>query len=398
MMTMASAAAMSDATGEAIDTCIETLLAQGLTEPDYLMAQADARHDLSSIAEALRKRWPGARLHLATSCHGSFTETALAMGPKPGLCLFAITDPDGDYGTACAELGTDARSAAAALTRAALKDAGRFGESPTLVWMSSAPGDEEDLIAGIQDVVSDTTPIVGGSAADNEIAGQWRMSDGERDVSQGMVLSVLFPGGKVGAAFHSGYTPTGKGGRITACDGRRLLEIDGRPAAQVYAEWTAGAVAVPSTGVENVLMSTSLWPLGRTMSRLGGADVYILSHPETIRADGSMTLFTRVAEGDEVVLMSGTIDTLINRPLLVTQAAARVAEIELEDVAGMILVFCAGCMLTMQAQMDQVRASLAQAMPGVPIIAAFTFGEQGPAVGCHNRHGNLMISSVVFSR
>jgi hypothetical protein len=395
---MASAAAMADSTEEVVDACIEALLARDLIEPNYLMAQADARHDLSAIGDALRKRWPGARLHLATSCHGSFTETALAMGPKPGLCLFAITDPEGDYGTACGELGADARSAASALTRAALRDAGRFGETPTLVWMSSAPGDEEDVIAGIQDVVSDTTPIVGGSAADNEIAGQWRMSDGKKALSQGIVLSVLFPTGKVGAAFHSGYTPTARSGRITGCDGRRLLEIDGRPAAEVYVEWTAGAVEIPKTGVENVLMSTSLWPLGRTMSRLGGADVYILSHPETIRADGSMTLFTRVAEGDEVVLMSGTIDTVINRPVLVAQAAARVGEIEPDDVAGMILVFCAGCMLTVQAQMDQVRVSLAKALPGVPMIAAFTFGEQGPAVASHNRHGNLMISSVVFSR
>jgi hypothetical protein len=134
------------------------------------------------------------------------------------------------------------------------------------------------------------------------------------------------------------------------------------------------------------------------MSRLGGADVYILSHPETLCADGSMTLFTRVAEGEELVLMSGTIEALVQRPLLVTQAAARVGGITHEEIAGMILVFCAGCMLTVRERMDQVRISLAEALPGIPMIAAFTFGEQGPAMACHNRHGNLMISSVVFSR
>ncbi len=172
MMKMASAAALADSTQEAIDDCIDRLLARERIEPNYLMAQVDARHDLATVAQALRKRWPGARLHLSTSCLGSFTEAALAMGPEPGLCLFGIADAEGDYGTACGELGADARSAAAALTRAALQDADRFGESPTLVWMSSAPGSEEDVIAGIQDVVGETTPIVGGSAADNEIAGR----------------------------------------------------------------------------------------------------------------------------------------------------------------------------------------------------------------------------------
>jgi hypothetical protein len=49
-------------------------------------------------------------------------------------------------------------------------------------------------------------------------------------------------------------------------------------------------------------------------------------------------------------------------------------------------------------RMDEVRASLAEALPGVPIIAAFTFGEQGPVFTCQNRHGNLMISAVVIAR
>jgi hypothetical protein len=396
-MNMASAAALDDSTQQAIDACIAQLLAKGLLEPNYLMAQVDARHDLTIIGGALRRRWPSVHLHVTTSCLGSFNEDVLAMGPKPGLCLFGIADPDGDYGTACGDLDADARVTAAALTRAALQSAGRFGESPTLVWLSSAPGHEEDVIAGIQDVVGDTTPIVGGSAADNQIVGEWRMSSGERAIRQGMVLSVLFPSGRVGAAFHSGYTPTTKRGRITRCEGRRLWEIDGRPAARVYAEWTDGAITIPAEGDQNVLMSTSLWPLGRTMSTLGGADVYILSHPETVRADGSMTLFTRVAEGEELVLMAGTVDALITRPVLVTQAAARVGEIAPAEIVGMILVFCAGCMLTVRAEMDQVRTSLAEALPGVPMIAAFTFGEQGPAMACHNRHGNLMISSVVFA-
>jgi hypothetical protein len=398
MMKIASAAATAAHSDDAISACIAQLQAQGLSHPDYLMVQADARHDLILISNALKQHWPQSSQHLATSCLGSFTETTLAMGPEPGVCVFGIADPEGDYGTACGDLGSDPRTAAAALTRNALQAADRLGESPTLVWISSAPGSEEDVIAGIQDVVGDSTPIVGGSAADNAIAGEWRMSDGGPPVAQGMVLSALFPSGKVGAAFHSGYTPTARRGRITRCEGRRLYEIDARPAAQVYAEWTEGAVSVPASGEENVLMSTSLWPLGRTMSTLGGTDVFILSHPETLRSDGSMTLFTRLESGDELILMSGTTDALVQRPLAVTQSAARVGEIAQDEVAGMILVFCAGCMLTVQERMDAVRMSLAQAMPGVPMIAAFTFGEQGPAIACHNRHGNLMISSVVFSR
>jgi hypothetical protein len=134
------------------------------------------------------------------------------------------------------------------------------------------------------------------------------------------------------------------------------------------------------------------------MNTIGGTDTFMLSHPETLAPDGSMTLFTDVSVGDEFVLMSGTTDSLLERPALVTEAACRVGEIDRTQVAGLILVFCAGCMLTVKDRLDEVRTSLNAALPGVPFIAAFTFGEQGPVLACDNRHGNLMISAVVLSR
>ncbi len=108
--------------------------------------------------------------------------------------------------------------------------------------------------------------------------------------------------------------------------------------------------------------------------------------------------FTDVAQGDEFVLMSGTTDSLLERPALVTDAACRMGEIDPSQVAGLILVFCAGCMLTVKERLDEVRTSLRATLPGVPFIAAFTFGEQGPVLTCDNRHGNLMISAVVLAR
>jgi hypothetical protein len=263
--------------------------------------------------------------------------------------------------------------------------------------VSSAPGREEEVIAGLQDVVGGATPIVGGSAADNAIEGKWQVMAGGAPFSNGLVVSVLFPSARIGAAFHSGYAPTEKRGRITRCAGRRVIEIDGQPAADVYAAWTQGAVTRPAADAVNILMATTLWPLGRRMDSIGGADIYMLSHPETLAADGSLTLFTEVAEGEELVLMSGTVDSLLERPVLVSDSACRMGEIGKAQVAGMILVFCAGCMLTVKDRLDEVRRALNAALPGVPFITAFTFGEQGPALARSNRHGNLMISAVTFA-
>lgn len=398
MMHIATAAAATSSTLAAAERCIQCLLDQGMDGPRYLMIQADTRHDLAVVRAVVQGRWPQVRIHAASSCLGSMIETGTHIGPEPGLCLLAIADADGDYGTACGALDGEPRARAAALVRQALADAERLGESPAMVWVSSAPGSEEDVIAGLQDVVGSATPIVGGSAADNAIEGKWQVMAGGAPFGNGMVVSVLFPSTRIGSAFHSGYTPTERRGRITRCEGRRVFEIDGRPAADVYAAWTDGAVTRPSADAVNILMATTLWPLGRHTDNIGGADVFVLSHPETLAADGSMTLFTRVSEGEELVLMRGTADSLLERPALVSEAACRIGEIDKKRVAGMILVFCAGCMLTVKDRLDEVRRSLNACMPGVPFIAAFTFGEQGAALACDNRHGNLMISAVTFAR
>ncbi len=398
MLRIATAASETPSTIDAATRCIAQVLAQGMDSPVYLMIQADARHDLRVVGAAVQARWPQVRIHAATSCLGSMIETGTYLGQEPGLCLLAVSDADGDYGTACGELGDAPSAAAATLVRQALADADRTGESPAMVWISSTPGHEEAVIAGLQEVVGVSTPIVGGSAADNALEGKWQvMSDGAA-FGNGMVVSVLFPSTPIGAAFHSGYMPTGLRGRITRCAGRRVFEIDGRPAADVYAGWTRGAVVRPEVGAVNILMATALWPLGRRMLAIGGTDIYLLSHPETLDADGSMTLFTDVAVDDELVLMNGTADDLLERPAMVVESACRIGEIDKAQVAGMILVFCAGCMLTVKDRIDEVRRSLNECMPGVPFIAAFTFGEQGPVLAGDNRHGNLMISMVTLAR
>jgi hypothetical protein len=398
MLRIATAACETSSTIDAAARCIAQLVAQGMDAPRYLMIQANAQHDLRAVGTAARARWPQVRVHGATSCLGSMIETGTHTGHEPGVCLLAIADADGDYGTACGALGDAPSTAAAALVRQALADADRLGETPALVWISSTPGKEEAVIAGLQEVVGASTPIVGGSAADNAIEGKWQVTSDGAAFGDGMVVSVMFPSTPIGAAFHSGYTPTALRGRITRCAGRRVFEIDGQPAADVYAGWTRGVVVRPEVGAVNILMATALWPLGRRMQAIGGTDIHLLSHPETIDADGSITLFTDMAVDDELVLMSGTTDNLLERPAMVVESACRISEIDKAQAAGMILVFCAGCMLTVNDRLDEVRRSLNDCMPGVPFIAAFTFGEQGPVLAGDNRHGNLMISVVTFAR
>ena len=80
-----------------------------------------------------------------------------------------------------------------------------------------------------------------------------------------------------------------------------------------------------------------------------------------------------------------------------TQSAISAAGFEPESITGALVIYCAGCMLTVQDDMQQVARQIDAAIDHAPFLGIFTFGEQGCFIGNENSHGNLMISAVVFS-
>ncbi len=338
----------------------------------------------------------GENLHAATSCLGAMTGQGHTTSKDGGAGAFAIYDPDGDYGTACLPFDGDASQAARDATEQALAKAGREGEAPDLIWLSTSPGQEENVLHGIIDVVGEDVPIIGGSAADNAIAGDWRMFDATQVAVDGVLLTVMFPSTGIAFAYQNGYAPMEKAGHVTKAGGRRIFEIDNRPAATVYAEWTSGgAVAGIPDGDENILAQSTLWPLGREIAAVGGISQFLLAHPAGAHSDGSLSLFADIAEGEVLTQMTGDVMALADRAgRVATMAASK--EISPENVAGALMVYCGGCMLAVRDHMDRVVHGVNAALPDIPMLGTFTFGEQGPIQNSGSRHGNLMISCIVF--
>ncbi len=365
--------------------------------PTYLYCTFSG-YDATVVADELGRVAAGLPVHGGTSCQGVMTEAGFHGSDGLGLALFGLVDAEGSYGVGAAEIGVDPRAAAVAATQAALHHAERSGEAPAIVLLSAAPGCEELLIEGIESLIGNKVPILGGSSADNTIAGHWRQIANGRAFANAVVITVLFPSVETMYAFHSGYEPTAHRGRVTRAEGRVLSMIDGKPAADVYNVWTSGALRGVLGSANNILALTTMAPLGRMVGTVGGVPYYRLSHPDRIRPDGSLTLFSTVHEGDELVLMHGTPTALVNRAGRVAAAAMKAYGASTEQVSGGFVVYCAGCMLAVRAHVGSVVLGISSTLPGVPFVGTFTFGEQGCFVGGENRHGNLMISVLLFGR
>ncbi|MBK7772403.1 MAG: FIST C-terminal domain-containing protein [bacterium] len=97
-------------------------------------------------------------------------------------------------------------------------------------------------------------------------------------------------------------------------------------------------------------------------------------------------------------LLAGSRDSLVERAGRVATNAVGSVFDGTDGVSGALVVYCAGCMLAVRDQMDDVVAGIDGALGGKPFLGLFTFGEQGCFVGGDNHHGNLMISILVFGR
>ena len=351
---------------------------------------------------------PGVQIQGETSCSGVMTRDGYHQGRIGSLALLGIWCPRMSFGVgACSlkEVKTPREVGREAVLRAIEKVQRGKGELPKLVFISpSSVGNEEDILAGIEDVWGrGKVPIFGGAAGDDKIEGKWRVFANDKVYSDGVVLTLIYTDMgvgytdmKLGYAFLSGFEPTDRKAAITKAKGRVIYEFDHQPAGEVYNRWIGGRLSDKLNQGGNILLDTNLDPLGEKIGRFS----YLLIHPKEFHPqDRSLEVFARVKEGSELFLMRGDRKMLVTRAGLAARLARSRGRIPKEDVAGGILIYCAGTMLAIpENERGKMASEVNDALGNTPFIGAFTFGEQGFFSGGINRHGNLMVSMIVFSK
>ncbi|MDZ7260884.1 MAG: FIST C-terminal domain-containing protein [candidate division KSB1 bacterium] len=365
--------------------------------PQLMLVHSSCAYDNETVVRRLRSLAPGVPLQGGTSCLGVMTEDGFHTKEGKGLGILGVHDPDGSYGVGIADSRNDPKAAAQSALNQALAQAARPGEVPSAVLITNHPGHEDLVIRAIEEHIGANVPIIGGTSADNDMSGQWQQFANDTVSRQAVSVATLFPSGDIGYAFHSGYEPTSYRGKVTRAEDRILHEIDSRPAAQVYNEWTGGLISdvLPEGG--SLVPRATFSPLGNRVGQVGGIPYYRLSYPVAVVQNKALLLFTEVVpEGNEIVLMTGTHDSLATRAGRVASAAIDAAPFGTDETQGALVLFCTGCMLAIQDRMHESVASIRSALEGAPFLCAFTLGEQGCFIGGENRHGNLMVAVVVF--
>ena len=177
----------------------------------------------------------------------------------------------------------------------------------------------------------------------------------------------------VETVFDCGYAPSAHKGRITKCSGARVVEeINQQPAAEVYDQWTGGAIseALMSGSGGKIAGEAALNPLARRVD----IDRYELLLPDSITDTSGLAMFANVEVGETLVLMAGTKDSLIDNIGRVRKSLVANAPFSEENISAGLLVYGSG--IALGDQKSQVATKFSACLGGKPFIGIQSFGEQ----------------------
>jgi hypothetical protein len=369
--------------------------------PGLALVASTVEHPADAVYAALRTELPRTPIFGLTTSLGVLTSGGVVSGPGGVVAVMLLGSPDNRWSFAAGSASIDGGEAAAGISagrqaaRAVAETSGQ-SKAPAMLLLAASPGCEEEVLEGIAEVFPDV-PVYGGSAADHAIAGGWQVYTDRGAQHSAVSLVGLFGEGRLGGAFLAPYESTARSALVTAARGRRLLELDHRPAATVLAEWIGDAVVHQAKTGGKVLAQTALSPLA-IRQQAGGLSHCVLAHPfQIVQPQGAVDLFVRVREGDRLSLMRSSRSELTRALEELAQRALRAGGLLRHEVAGALLIYCAGCAGAVGAELDEgLRTHLGKVLGEVPILGLCTFGEQGFVPGLGNRHQNLSLGLVLF--
>jgi hypothetical protein len=336
---------------------------------------ASADYDPADLAGPISAHFPGAQVMGCSSAgeftdQGSGTNAITAIALPEGILVrtsAALGELDPDITT-----GTDAAIAQIEATFGPLRDldpATHLG----FVLIDGMHGSEE----AVTERLGNAAPIlgvVGASAGDDLAFARTWVAVGNTWSWHGVAFLVA----QIGVPFRTvktcSFTSTGTRLRITKADvaNRTVLEFDGKPATQAYAQ----ALGISPEAVDSSVFMSH--PVGLMLD-----DEAWIRSPQTTVAGGGLKFYAQILEGMDVEIMTSS--DLVGA----TRSAIGSAVDELGGTAGGALMF--NCILRrLELDASGQGQAFVDTFAGVPTAGFHTYGETWLG------HVNQTLTGVIF--
>ena len=362
------------------------------------LSSTSIKLDVPAIVAKIAEEFGDTPVWGATSALGLFMNNDLGYMRGSVVGLVALCSDEHEFfvrGAAVDDSAGGYVDAAARICREARRVHGE--EPPSLILFTSDPGSHEELvIKELKRAFGRKIPIFGGSCGTEAPNPRYAVANGGA-YSKGLSLCLVYATKRIGYCYQMGYRREKVSGTATDVDGRWVKTIDGRPALDVYNEWTDGFFSDVLKNNKPIRGEGQMYHPLAVVKQAGKGRELVISlsakghDPET----GAIEFFACVDKGDTLTVLKGDTESLIARNYLGVAKAKRMAG---GRIAGGLVFYCSGArmLLERQARTGEMAAPLKRAFGEKPFILMFHNGEHGQVAGSESFHGNLMLGAVVF--
>lgn len=263
-------------------------------------------------------------------------------------------------------------------------------------FIHATQGDEERVLEGIEDAIPEAH-IFGATPGCDTFLGQGYVFLNETMLTRGVLILQFLSERVLCNITCGGYLAMQKKGVVTRAKGRVIEEIDGRPAAEVYNEWTDGMFDAYFRRGGALPRSIGLYPIGRICEE-DSKNKYWIVHPWFVDArQKSLRVFAEIPVNSRIQQMRGTEDSI---ELHIGMTIRKLFEqVDRSQCLFAFVMYCSGCASIISIRMDRVCEQALKAFGDLPFLGCTSFGEQGRLDGAlQNHHGNMMIEIVLVMK
>lgn len=354
---------------------VERAIAELGRAPGLVLIFPAGDADPAAVVAEARQAAPGVRVAGMTG-----TAAIGATGLVDTGCAAIAFSASLPTGVGASESG-DPRAAGREATAKAVATIDGARHGIVLLFVDSEAGDQAEIVAGAYAVAGGTIPLAGGAAGGKA---QSRFADG-RALSRGVVAVAIGSSTPIGVGIAHGCVPRGAPSIVTRADGPNVIQLDGRPAQEVYFE---------KLGLDGADIGDDEFEALALVHPLAEPELSGTVRPRYLRAragDGGLVCATGIERNAAVEICEQTPETIVRS----ARAAVEDAVSQLGRPADAALVFdcaarsaCFGSALA-ERELGAVAAAFGDPAPG--LAGAYTRGEIGRVRGAKGDRNHSVV-------
>jgi hypothetical protein len=353
--------------------------------PALVIVFTSPKYDLPILISTIRSITGDALLIGSTSSGEIVQGQHLDIGAGVGVLAIIA----GDYQFAAASVSHmkgDLNQAGQIVAREAKKMAGSSPYAAVLLLADCMLGNLQELVQGVYRITGPKVSIVGGAAGDDQKFKCSYVFHNDQILDEGVVALWIASNHPLHVVTRHGWKPIGIPLLVTRAQGTQIIELDGRPAGQVYEEKLGLKPGeLPPDKFWDVSISH---PLGLLQS--DGTTVIRVARSKT--EQGALNIQGCVPPvGSAVQVMSGNKDTLLEIIEEVTDSSLGAT-----PDAGVLLAFsCAARAMILRERKSEEASRLQLAAGDIPTFGVYCCGEFARTAGVLATH-NATLTAIAL--